>query len=842
MVDRHAPWLDGSVPGAPLRSILTAALLAVASAPASAADQPSTPPAPASLTPEERAWLTAHGPLRFAPDPAFPPIEWFDEGGHYRGMVADYFELIEARLGTRIEIVRVPSWAEALRRARTREVDGLTAAQITPERGAYLDWTPPIVDIANVVIVRAGAGPFLSLETLGGRRVAVTGDNAIHEYLRTRYPTIEVIRLKDDLACLIAVSFGRVDAAVINLAVASYLIEQHGIGNLRIAADSGRTNPLAIATRSDQPLLRSIMAKGLAAVTPAERRAIQGRWLHLQGGHFVSKLALVGWAAAVLAALGLTAMLAVVWNRTLRRRVARATTELEQELRERQRIEAALRRSEGKLALHLDQTLVGVIELDRDFQIAYWNPAAERIFGWSRGEVTGKVAEFLLPADLRPALLAQWRQLMAGTGGWHSVNANLMRDGTPITCEWFNTALADDAGHVHGVMSMVLDVSERARREEAQARAQRLESLAVLAGGIAHDFNNLLTGILGNVSLLLEGGRPGAEQAELLEEAEAAARRAQALTRQLLTFARGGAPVKALLDLGPLVRQSALFATRGAAGSCRVDVPEGLWPVEADAGQLGQVVQNLVLNALEARPDGLVELSLANVQREPPARPAGPCVRLSVSDQGPGIPSDRLQRIFDPFYSTKERGTGLGLAVTHSIMARHGGLVEVRSSAGQGTTFDLFLPAQPDRIVVSSPPRSPAPAMRLRVLIMDDDEAIQRVARRTLGQAGCEIEVAADGEQAVARWRAARAAGRSFDLVVLDLTVPGGMGGQETLATLRALDPDVRAIVSSGYSHSEVLADYRAHGFTAAISKPWSADELRRVVAAVGHRPAPRPA
>jgi PAS domain S-box-containing protein len=357
-------------------------------------------------------------------------------------------------------------------------------------------------------------------------------------------------------------------------------------------------------------------------VAPAERKAIQARWLHFQGGQFVSQRTLILGLAAAVAALVLGALLAVAWNSTLRRRVDVATTTLQQELRERHRIEAALRRSEGKLALHLDQTLVGVIVFDRDFRIAYWNPAAERIFGWPRAEVFGKVAGFLVPEEIKPAVQAGWGQLLAGTGGWHQVNDNLTRDGRTISCEWFNTTLRDDAGQVYGVMSLALDMSERERRAEAQARAQRLESLAVLAGGIAHDFNNLLTGILGNLSLLLEDDPPHADQAELIREAEAAARRAQALTRQLLTFARGGGPMKTLLELGALVSEAAHFASRGASGTCRVEVPEGLWPVEADPGQLGQVVQNLVLNALEARPDGVVTISLANVQRQPPARPA----------------------------------------------------------------------------------------------------------------------------------------------------------------------------------------------------------------------------
>ncbi|HEX7624186.1 MAG TPA: transporter substrate-binding domain-containing protein, partial [Anaeromyxobacteraceae bacterium] len=352
-------------------------------------------PALAELTPEERAWLAAHGPLRFAPDPFFPPIEWFDGQGRYRGMVAEYFQLIEARLGARIEIVQVPRWDEALRRAKRREVDGITAAQPTPERADYLDWTPPILDIPNVVIVRAGTEGDLTLEGLRGRRVAVTSGYALQEYIRTTYPGVQVVAETDDVTCLVETAFGRVDAAVVNLAVASYLIEKHGISNLRVAADSGRSNPLVIATRNDQPLLRSIMTKGLAAVTPEERKAIQARWLQM-GGRFVSGRTLVIWAAAAMGTLALAGLLAAAWGRTLRRQVAKATVDLQQELGERRRAEAALRRSEGKLALHLDQTAMGVIEFDRDFRVVYWNAAAERIFGWKHEEVMGKVADFLL--------------------------------------------------------------------------------------------------------------------------------------------------------------------------------------------------------------------------------------------------------------------------------------------------------------------------------------------------------------------------------------------------------------------------------------------------------------
>ncbi len=784
---------------------------------------------PPILTPEERAWLRAHQPLRFAPDPAFPPIEWIDETGRYRGLVADTFEIIGQRLGARIEIVRCATWNEVLQKAQDREVDGITAAQPTPERSAFLGWTPPILDIPNVIVARTSPGGELTLQRLAGRKVAVTAGNALHEYLRSSYPGIQVVPVADDMAALTAVSFGAADAAVVNLAVASYLIELHGIANLRVAGDSGRSNPLAIAVRSDRPILRSIMTKGLAAVTASEREAIRSRWIHFQGGTGPSLRALL----VIAAAIAILAGLSLAWNASLRRQVAKATAGLEAELGERRRAEEALRQSERKLALHLEQTLFGVIEFDREFRVVYWNPASERIFGWSGQEVLGKLAlELLVPASTGAKVDEAWRSLRANSGGRHIVNQNLTRGGRVITCEWFNTPLFDRDGAFTGVMSLASDVSERERREEIQARAQRLESLAVLAGGIAHDFNNLLTGILANVSLAQTDHPQAPIMLEILGETEAAARRAQTLTRQLLTFSRGGAPMKSLLDLAGVVGEAATFVARGATAVVRVEAAEGLWPVEADAGQIGQVVQNLVLNALEAMPaGGAVEVDLANVEPGPAGTPPAASVRLRVADRGPGIPADQLPHIFDPFVSTKARGSGLGLAVVHSIVARHGGHVEVRSTVGEGTTFDVFLPARPG--VSARPvmgPLEPARA-RGRILVMDDEEVVRRAAERVLTGMGCEVALAADGAEALETWTAWRERGSPFDVVVVDLTVPGALGGVETLERLRSLDPAVKVVVSSGYSTSPVMADFRERGFAAAIPKPWDADEVRRVVA-----------
>jgi PAS domain S-box-containing protein len=476
-----------------------------------------------------------------------------------------------------------------------------------------------------------------------------------------------------------------------------------------------------------------------------------------------------------------------------------------------------------------------VIEFDLEFRVVYWNQAAEKIFGWPKEEALGRnAAELIVPEAFRPQVAQIWASLLAQRGGQVSINENLTRDGRTIVCEWVNTPLTDGDGKLTGVMSLTVDVSERERAAQTLARTQRLEALAVLAGGIAHDFNNLLTGILANVSLARSDHPPEAELDELLEEATAAAQRATTLTRQLLTFSKGGAPVKKVVDLAPLVREAGLFATRGATGACAFQLGAS-WPAEVDPGQIAQVVQNLVLNALEAMPEGgTVEVALDDLALQPGASgalAAGPYLRLRVSDHGVGIPPASLPRIFDPFFSTKNRGSGLGLAVCHSVVTRHGGSIEARSTPGAGTTFEVLLPAQPGAVAGAVKAAQPAAHRRGRVLVMDDEEMVRRVAQRTLASLGCEASVAADGAEAVRLWQAARDEGRAFDLVVLDLTVPGGVGGVETLARMKALDPEVRAVVSSGYSNAPVIADYRSYGFKAALLKPFTAEEARAVIA-----------
>jgi CheY-like chemotaxis protein/two-component sensor histidine kinase len=367
-------------------------------------------------------------------------------------------------------------------------------------------------------------------------------------------------------------------------------------------------------------------------------------------------------------------------------------------------------------------------------------------------------------------------------------------------------------------------------------RATRLESLGVLAGGIAHDFNNLLTVIIANLGIAAMDSRVQEAAGEILADAERGAQRAAELTQQLLTFAKGGDPVRQAVALPDIVRESAEFARHGSLVRCVVEVEPNLPPANVDRGQISRVVHNLVLNATQAMPDGgVVRLNLSAVtvrEHEEPNLNAGRYIKLSISDEGHGIPPEYLKRIFEPYFSTKPKNNGLGLATVHSIVKRHQGHIRVRSELGVGTTFDIWLPTAKEAVTDVLPTMAPtvAPRRRLRVLFMDDDDIIRRTAATILQQLGHDAKIVSDGMDVVREYETALHAGSKYDVVVLDLTVPGGLGGRAAMEILRRIDPNVRGIVSSGYSNDPVLANHRAYGFAAVVPKPYVVDDLARAI------------
>jgi PAS domain S-box-containing protein len=522
--------------------------------------------------------------------------------------------------------------------------------------------------------------------------------------------------------------------------------------------------------------------------------------------------------------------------------VAQRTAELSEALAARTRAQEAVAEREAHVRLLLESTAEAIYGIGPDGLCTFCNPACARILGYAAPtELIGRNMHALIHhSTLSGEQVAEedcriYRTLRDDKG-YHADEELLWRaDGSRVPVELWSYPMLRD-GQKAGAVVTFLDLTERRRLESELLTMRKLESLGVLAGGIAHDFNNLLMGILGNVSLAREELANPAEATALLREAEQATLRARALTQQLLTFSRGGVPVKKVIAVRTVVEESSRFALSGSSVRAEHDFAQDLWAVEADAGQLGQVVHNLVLNAAQAMPHGgVIRVSTANVQLaagQVPALPAGAYVRIEVVDHGEGISPEHLQRIFDPYFTTKAGGHGLGLASVYSITKKHGGHVSVTSSRGEGSTFTVYLPATAQAVAEPARVEPPAPSPRRgRVLVMDDEPAVRKVAMLMLSRLGYDVEGAADGEEAVERFRAAREQGRAFDLLIMDLTVPGGIGGAEAMQRIRELQPTAVGVATSGYSNDPVMASFAEYGFAGTVAKPYTVADLTQAVA-----------
>lgn len=502
-------------------------------------------------------------------------------------------------------------------------------------------------------------------------------------------------------------------------------------------------------------------------------------------------------------------------------------------------VETQLAAERERLSVTLRAMTEGVITTDTAGVVLFMNEAAGDLTGWPAAGAVGRAVESvcaLSDEKTGRAVMAPVASALAADGPVDLPKQTLLRPrvGPPKVVEGRCAPMHDLTGRGIGAVLVLRDVTARARFEGELLRASKLDSVGVLAGGIAHDFNNLLAIVMGNLQLALLDASTAATGGKWLREAERGTVRARELTQQLLTFAKGGEPVRAAVRLTDAVREAAEFALHGATVKCEFDFGPDVRAADADKGQIGQVVQNLVLNAVQAMPGGgVIHLRLANDalgEGAVPPLPAGDYIKLSITDSGKGIAPEHTGRIFEPFFTTKKHGSGLGLATVYSVVQKHRGHVAVESEVGRGTTFHLWLPAARVEPVAPVTTATAFEPLSGRVLFMDDEEPIRVMTRTLLEKLGLEITLTCDGGEAVRQYALARVSGEPFDVVIMDLTVPGAMGGAAAMAEILKLDPQARGIVSSGYSSDPVMANYREHGFRGSVPKPYRVADFARTL------------
>lgn len=504
------------------------------------------------------------------------------------------------------------------------------------------------------------------------------------------------------------------------------------------------------------------------------------------------------------------------------------------DITERKRAEEALANEKEWLAVTLRSIVDGVIAIDTNYNVILINKAAETLTGWNSEDAVGrKLSEIFYITNNNEHEFCEEKLLKTDNLLFNDITL-IDKNGSKRIVSANSNLISDSNANVIGAVLVFCDVTEKRRMEEEILKIQRLESLGTLAGGIAHDFNNILTAILGNISLARIYKDMDKIQERLLE-AEKSALKARDLTKQLHTFSKGGAPIKKTAQISDFIKDSVIFASKGSKIKFEFDIADDLWAVDIDEGMMNQVINSLIINAIRTMPDGgIVKVCGQNVDIK--ANSGLPLkeskyVKISIEDNGQGIPKEYLNRIFDPYFSIKNQGGNLGLAAAYSIVRGHDGHITVDSVEGYGTTFSIYLPAFPETFVTRKVRKTDKPIMgKGKVLLMDDEKYIRDIASEMLNNIGYKVVTTIDGNEALLMYEEARKMGQPYDAVILDLVVPGGMGGKEAIQKLIQIDPSVKAIVSSAYSNDPIMADWQKYGFKGVIAKPYKITELSEVL------------
>ncbi len=934
----------------------------------------SSPAASLDFSPSEKTWIAAHPVICFASDPNAPPLEWIDQDGKHQGIAAGLLKLVQKNTGLEFKLIACNNWQEALEKARTRQVDILTAAAPTTDRSKFLLLTDPYLVVPGVIITRTAVNRQLTLADLNKMKVAIIKGFAWEDYLGADYPEIRIDQVPDISTGLRKVAMGLDDALVEILPSVLYHIEKDGISNLKVAGRANYYARICIAVRSDWPELHSIIQKALKAIAPEQKEAIVGRWVRLE------RQSLFGQKMFWLIFLGgvgtcsLTLLITFVWNRSLKRQVRLKTEQLQKELAERKRTQRRLEQNEiflnsvfnsiqggisvldtefniksvnwimnkwcrdnlplegkkcyqvfrlrdkpcnpcptlrciksGKAESEIIQGLAGsglewielfsypmlvaqtgevqgvvmflrditeikqstarlleseakvqiitecardaIVMMNSDGTISFWNPAAERIFGYSRQEVMGKNLHQTLASPIHHADYKAVFDVFRQTGKGAVIGRTIElwarhKDGYDFPVELSLSAMKIAKGW-HAV-AIIRDIRQRKQAEAEHEKlqyqliqAQKMESVGRLAGGVAHDFNNMLSVIIGNAELALGDVSPGDKLQTRLEEILKAAGRSRAITRQLLAFARQQTIEPRVLDLNTTVESMLKMLHRLIGEDINLAWRPGndLWPIKIDPSQVDQVLANLCVNARDAISGvGKIVIETRNVIfdqqycKDHPGFTTGQFVMLAVSDDGRGLDRETIKYIFEPFFTTKgqSHGTGLGLSMVYGIVKQNKGFINVYSEPGQGSTFKIYLPrhvGEAEPVPGESDKQMPR-GKGETVLIVEDEELVLKMGQEMLEKLGYQVFVAGTPDLAL---ELAQKQAHQIDILITDVIMPG-MNGRQLAERLQELNPEVKILFMSGYTADVIVHRGVLEKGVNLIQKPFSIYELAKAV------------
>ena len=809
------------------------------------------------LTEQEKLWLENHPVIRVGPDPLFPPIEFFDENGKYRGVAADYISLLEQMLPLRFEIDRSETWEEVIGKAKSREVDMFGAAAPTEDRLKYMNFTDPFITLQAVIVIPKDGQKDLTLEDLEGKKIGVASSYIPHNFLKTNYPWYDLIPVDSIKEGLARLSFGELDVFVGFIPSILYTIEVEGYSNIKLAGTTEIRAPLAFAVRKDWPELQSILNKALSTVSSRTRKKIWQKWVQIEAGRLLEHRAFRIFLLGLFSAGLLIAGTILIWITSLRKAVSLKTRALKDELRQRKLMEENLIQSENRyrsLVNHLPGAVYRSID-GEGRNIIYISDYISQITGYPGSDFTDTSKE-LFRAAIHPDDREQVRRAIRKSMENRSIYQFSYRiyhaDGSIRWVREKGQPIYSKTGEFCFLDGFIYDITSLVRAEEELRQTQKMETVGILAGGIAHDFNNILGGITATVSLMdylfkTEKKIESEKFREYLDILKASSERASEIVQNLLTLSRKRDITLTPVDLNKVVTNVIKICSHSLDKSVRLnpEYTERKALVQADTGQLEQVLLNFCINAEHAMtimrpPDqtwgGTLGIALKLAGKDDPYLKR--CDNdisqsywcISVSDTGIGIAADKIQEIFTPFYTTKEKGKGLGLGLSmaYTIIQSHSGFIDVKSVEQEGSDFRIYLPVlkEPPQKEPEKDKRTAVKTGRGRILIVDDEEVLREMTRNILESFGYEILTAGNGREALETITGDPSA---INLVLLDMIMPG-LTCKETIEGIRDLAPSMKILLTSGFSEDERIRELMDMGVAEFIRKPFTLQKLTEAV------------